>query len=89
VAAAATAAAAGGGQTGVNSFITIRNNTIHDVYGRDREAITSDGGFTTALGTVAAVDETGRRLTLTADPVSYLETSIFAFSPSFLTLLLV
>jgi hypothetical protein len=36
----------GGGQTGVQNYITIRNNSIHGVYGRDREAITSDGGTT-------------------------------------------
>ena len=58
---------AGGGQTGVQTYVTIRNNTIHDVYGRDREAITSDGGTSAFLGTLAAVD--GRVLTLAADPV--------------------
>ena len=62
-----------GGQTGVNSFITIRNNTVHDVYGRDREAITSDGGFTSYLGTVAAVGEGGLALELSSDPVFVLD----------------
>ena len=57
----------GGGQTGVNSFIVIRNNTIHDVYGRDREAITTDGGFSAFLGVLAVVD--GTSLTLGSDPV--------------------
>ena len=64
---------AGGGQTGVNSFITIRGNTIHENFGRDREAITSDGGFTSYLGTVNAVDDSGLQLTLTADPVYVLD----------------
>ena len=58
---------AGGGQTGTQNFVTIRNNTIHDVYGRDREAITSDGGTTAFFGTLAAVH--GRALTLQSDPV--------------------
>ena len=63
----------GGGQTGVNSFITIRNNTVRDVYGKDREAITSDGGFSSYLGTVDIVDDSGLQLTLTADPVYVLD----------------
>lgn len=58
---------AGGGQTGTQNFVTIRNNSIHDVYGRDREAITTDGGFTAYLGVVSAVND--RILTLAADPV--------------------
>ena len=57
----------------MNSFIAIRNNTVHDVYGRDREAITSDGGFTSYLGTVAAVDEGGLALELSSDPVFVLD----------------
>lgn len=62
---------AGGGNTGVNSFITIRNNTIHDVYGRDREAITSDGGFSAFLGVLSKVE--GMELTLASDPVFVLD----------------
>lgn len=58
---------AGGGQTGTQNFIVLRNNSIHDVYGRDREAITTDGGSTAYLGVLSAV--TGRNLTLAADPV--------------------
>jgi hypothetical protein len=57
----------------VNSFITLRNNSIHDVYGRDREAITTDGGTTAFLGTIASINTDGTSLLLNGDPVYVLD----------------